>query len=38
MYTKMLASFVMHDAKDIGRQDEDNTKCRHYKTRAPTLP
>jgi hypothetical protein len=27
MYKKMLASFVMHDAKDIGRQDEDNTKC-----------
>ncbi len=27
MYKKMLASFVMHDAKDIGKQDEDNTKC-----------
>jgi hypothetical protein len=26
MYAKMLASFVMHDAKDIGRQDEDDTK------------
>ncbi len=32
MYRKMLASFVMHDAKDIGRQDEDNTKC------VPALP
>lgn len=27
MYKKMLASFVMHTAKDIGKQDEDDTKC-----------
>ena len=35
MYKKMLASFVMHDAKDIGKQDEDNTKCVPATLRVP---